>query len=97
MAAMGCICGLSAEISQLKANNDVLLMQDNGLEFGARLRNTISQQIRKFLLTLFFFNNFYAYLVRIMLEFISFYLFFYVKHFKLRVEVSLRGGLCYST
>jgi len=54
MAAMGSICGLSAEISQLKANNDVLLMQENGLEFGARLRNTISQQIRKFLLTLFF-------------------------------------------
>jgi len=42
MAVMGSICGFSAETSQLKANNDVLLMQENGLEFSARLRNTIS-------------------------------------------------------
>ena len=42
MAAIGNICGLGAEISQLKSNNDVLLMQENGVEFSARLRNTIS-------------------------------------------------------
>ena len=42
MAAIGDICGLSAELSQLKANNDVLLMQENGVEFSVRLRQTIS-------------------------------------------------------
>ena len=42
MAAIGNICGLSAEMSQLKANNEVLLMQENGVEFSTRLRQTIS-------------------------------------------------------